>query len=215
MRLWVWNALERQANSCLMAKLGFAMKRLRITGGTMRGSLIKVEDDIMARHTASKVRESVFNMLGDIKGKKIIDFFSGSGILAFEAISRGVVHATFVDIDKKATKNIEGNIEGLHLKDMCRVLNMDVFEAISFLHKTNEVYDIFFMDPPYEKGYIEKTLKALENGIIYNMDSIFVVECSKREAWKSNLSKGWEIIKEKRYGDTVVAIINKSQSIKE
>ncbi|HPU30340.1 MAG TPA: 16S rRNA (guanine(966)-N(2))-methyltransferase RsmD [Syntrophorhabdaceae bacterium] len=185
------------------------MRKLKITGGILRGNVIKMEDHITGRHTASKVRESIFNMLGDISGKRVIDLFSGSGIIVFEAISRGASHGAFVEIDKKLIKNIEENINCLGIDGLCRVLHMDVFVAIPFLHKTEEIYDIIFMDPPYEKGYISKTFKALKDSIIYHRDSIFVVEHSKREMIKNNLSDSWGIIKEKRYGDTMVALINK------
>jgi len=185
------------------------MRKLKITGGILRGNVIKVEDHITARHTSSKVRESIFNMLGDISGKMVIDFFSGSGIIAFEAISRGANYATFVEIDKKLIKNIKENINCLGIDNLCRILNMDVFIAIPFLHEIKEIYDIIFMDPPYEKGYISKTFKALEECIIYHRNSIFVVEYSKREMIENNLSDSWDIIKQKRYGDTMVAILNK------
>ncbi|MCX7966079.1 MAG: 16S rRNA (guanine(966)-N(2))-methyltransferase RsmD [Syntrophorhabdaceae bacterium] len=183
------------------------MRRLRITGGVIKGRYIEVHDNIHIRHTSSKVRGSIFNMLGDVHGKRIIDLFSGSGILAFEAISREAHHATIVEINKKAAEKIKKNIDALNLNEKFLILNMDVIDAIQFLSKEKKTYDVVFMDPPYEKGYIGKTLKVLEENVIFNSDTVFVIESSKREMVKNHLSKNWYIIKEKIYGDTAVAII--------
>lgn len=184
------------------------MRRLRITGGTMKGQFINLNiNNNKVRHTSSKVRESIFNMLGDITGKKIIDLFSGSGILAFEAISRNASHATAVEIERAMAKKIREIIDSLNLKEVFLVLNMDVFDAIPYLNKSKAVFDIIFMDPPYDMGYIAKTLKAMEEHVIFNKDTIFIIESSKREQIKHHLSERWFIIKEKIYGDTVVSIL--------
>lgn len=183
------------------------MRRLRITGGRMKGRYIEVEDYINVRHTSSKVRESIFNLLGDIREKRVIDLFSGSAILAFEAISRDARHATVVEIDGALTKKIRENIDTLNLKQAFSILNMDVLEAIPLLSKKNEIYDIIFMDPPYEKGYIKKTLEVLKEGVIFNKDTVFVIESSKREMLKKYSSADWGILKQKIYGDTAVTVL--------
>ncbi|HOV90047.1 MAG TPA: 16S rRNA (guanine(966)-N(2))-methyltransferase RsmD [Syntrophorhabdaceae bacterium] len=183
------------------------MRRIRITGGSMKGRFVVADDDIDARHTSSKVRESVFNMLGDIKNKKVIDLFSGSGILAFESLSRGASMAAMVEIDHKMARKLEENASYLRVNEICKIINMDVFHAIPFLYNTGDIFDIIFMDPPYEKGFIMDTMKLLEKNTIYDNESIFIVESSKREMLDNNISGAWRILKQKRYGDTIIEII--------
>ncbi len=182
------------------------MRKIKITGGSMKGRYVIAEDDINARHTSSKVRESIFSVLGDVEGRRVIDLFAGSGILAFESLSRGACKAAMVEIDCRMTKKIEENAFNLRVNEICNVINMDVSGAIPFLCKEGDVFDIIFLDPPYEKGFIKDTIKLLEKNIIFDNETVFIIESSKREMIDNNILGTWHIWRQKKYGDTVVTI---------
>lgn len=185
------------------------MDRLRITGGTMKGRYLILKEGAQARYTSSKVRESIFNILEDIEDKKVLDLYAGSGILAIESLSRGAGYAVMVEIDKKTAKRLNENIKNLNLGSRSSIMNMDVKDAIPLLYKTGSLFDIIFMDPPYEKDYVRETVMLLKGYPIYNRDTSFVIETSKREDTGFMEAEGWTMVKKRQYGDTVVSIFRK------
>lgn len=186
---------------------------MRITGGYLKGKNIAILNDGVARYTSSKIREAVFDLIGDVKDSKVLDLFAGSGSFAIEALSRGAIFATCVEKEKGMTVVLKKNLEHLSLNKYCHVLNMDVRYAIRFLYKKAYSYDIIFMDPPYERGYIFKTMALLKNNIIYDRNTIFILEYSKREALDLSDLDGWDEVVTKRYGDTNIKIVRISEHI--
>jgi len=177
---------------------------LRITGGKFKGTKIRTLKVRPFRYTSSKVRESIFNVLKDISGKKILELFAGSGIFSFEAISRGASSATLVEKDERMINLIKENSENLSVKGFLTLLKMDVYKAIPFLYKRGAKYDIIFLDPPYEMGYVNGTLMRLEANPLYEDDSIIIIEHSKREIPSLGAQKSVVV---KRYGDTLLTLI--------
>jgi len=184
------------------------MARIRITGGSLKGRVITVRENDVARYTSSKAREAIFAILGDVGGLKILDIFAGSGILAIEAISRGASSATCIEKDRRMTNALQSNLSTLSLEKHCFVLNMDVRYAIPFLYKRAPNYDIIFMDPPYEQNLISDTMALLCEYVIYNKDAVFVLEYSKRESPYVPAAKGWKERITRRYGDTVISFMD-------
>lgn len=176
---------------------------ISITGGLFRGKKISTYKARKVRYTSSKVRESIFNLIGDVSGLKVLELFAGSGIFSFEAISRGAVSCVLVENDAKMVALLRKNIELLKVKEKCLVLEMDVYRAIPFLYKKGDKYDIIFLDPPYEMGHVSESLKMLRKNPLYAGDSVIVVEHSKREI--PELEEGKKMVT-KRYGDTCVSL---------
>ena len=176
---------------------------LRITGGKFKGIRLSTLNVKPFRYTSSKVRESIFNVLRDISGLKILELFAGSGIFSFEAISRGAHSVTLVEKDERMVSLIKKNAEHLGVGGSLEVLKMDVYKAIPFLYEKGAKYDIIFLDPPYEMGYVNGTLMRLETNPLYTGESIIIIEHSKREV--PQVREQRKIVK--RYGDTVVTMI--------
>jgi 16S rRNA (guanine966-N2)-methyltransferase len=182
------------------------MDKLRITGGCLKGRNIALLKDGNARYTSSKVREAIFNIIGDVGGCKILDLFSGSGSFTIEALSRGSAFVTSVEKDGDMAAVLQKNLSDLSIDKDCLVLNMDIIYAIPFLYKKGYNYDIIFMDPPYKKGHIEETMLLLKNNIVYNKDTIFIVEYSKREEIGLTFWSSLQEITTRGYGDTKISI---------
>ncbi|QDX82029.1 16S rRNA (guanine(966)-N(2))-methyltransferase RsmD [Denitratisoma sp. DHT3] len=145
------------------------MARVRITGGQWRSRLIQVKDAEGLRPTPDRVRETLFNWLGhDLAGLSCLDLFAGSGILGFEAASRGADRVTMVERDKGVFRQLRTNAELL----LGSAVELVCDDALQFVSPVAAGYDLLFLDPPYRQGWLERLeprLAALVNrgGRIY------------------------------------------------
>lgn len=189
---------------------------IRITGGMLKGRYISIPKDSEARYTSSMVRGAIFNRLCDIEGSAVLDLFAGAGSFAIEALSRGASIATVVESDRNMAEALRQNLADLNLNMRCEVLRMDVRDAVPFLYRKKRTYDIIFMDPPYEKGCISETIALLRKDIIYDAQTIFVLEHAKKEPLGGADIDGWDEIIQKRYGDTIITMLKMNkQRLKE
>lgn len=148
---------------------------MRIIGGSFKGRKLKEPSDEKIRPTSDKVKESLFNILGQrLDGLKVLDLFSGSGALGIEAASRGAEEVVFCDKDIKSVRLTEENLA--LIKSNFKVINADCFTAVKMLE--NKKFDIIFCDPPYRDDFSERLLKDFsENGLLAD-DGIIVYETS-------------------------------------
>lgn len=118
---------------------------MRVVAGSLGGRrLISPSPGASVRPTADRVREALFSILGDVSGAGVLDLFCGTGALAIEAVSRGASRAVLVDSDPGLARQ---NVDALGLADRCAVEGED---AIRYLERTADRFDLIFCDPPYE-----------------------------------------------------------------
>ncbi|MDQ1341856.1 MAG: rRNA (guanine966-N2)-methyltransferase [Pseudomonadota bacterium] len=135
------------------------MARIRITGGEWRSRLIQVADAEGLRPTPDRVRETLFNWLGqDLAGLNCLDLFAGSGILGLEAASRGAAHVTLVEQNRRVFEQLRRNLE----PHACERLEPVCRDALKFTPSPARRYDIVFLDPPYHQGWLDKVAPLLE-----------------------------------------------------
>lgn len=143
--------------------------RVRIGGGEWRSRLLRFPDVPGLRPTPDRVRQTLFNWLGqDLHGLACLDLFSGTGVMGFEALSRGAGKVVMVE---KATPAYKALIENKKLlnADAAQILNMD---ALQFLAQNRQAFDIIFLDPPYNQGWLPKLLPLMQQhlapeGVLY------------------------------------------------
>jgi 16S rRNA (guanine966-N2)-methyltransferase len=181
---------------------------IRITAGRLRGRHIHLLKESNARYTSSMVREAIFNALGTVEGAKVLDLYAGAGSFTIEALSRGAAASTCVEIDRSMAVALEENIALLGLSGDCEVLNMDVQKAIPFLYGKERTYDIIFLDPPYGKGMISETLSLLKRHGLHHGQTLFILEHARKELPGADQLIGWDEIRSKRYGCTIVTILS-------
>ncbi|NTV11894.1 MAG: 16S rRNA (guanine(966)-N(2))-methyltransferase RsmD [Zoogloea sp.] len=129
------------------------MSRVRIIGGEWRSRLIDVTEVKGLRPTPDRVRETLFNWLGqELDGLACLDLFAGTGALGFEAASRGAAAVTLVEFDAHAHRVLRANAERLGAKQVEIVRG----DAVKFLQSTSAQYDVIFLDPPYKQGWLER-----------------------------------------------------------
>ena len=132
--------------------------RLRIVGGTLRGSRLDVPDAPGLRPTPDRVRETLFNWLAPtIAGAHCLDLFAGTGALGIEALSRGAAQVDFVETDAQLATLLRGNLE--RLKQTAPVHRSN---ALQFLSGADSRYDIVFLDPPFTAGVWTAVTDTLE-----------------------------------------------------
>jgi 16S rRNA (guanine(966)-N(2))-methyltransferase RsmD len=133
------------------------MSRIRITGGEWRSRLIQVADAPGLRPTPDRVRETLFNWLGqDLSGLACLDLFAGSGILGFEAASRGAAHVTLVEKDRRAFTQLQRNADALKSP----LLELVCHDAVTFAPA--RLFDLILLDPPYHQGWLDQVAPKLE-----------------------------------------------------
>lgn len=158
---------------------------LRIIGGNLRGSKLSYAGDNRVRPMKDRVREAVFNLIGPtVKGKHTVDLFAGTGALAIEAISRGAVGATLIEMHFPTARNARKNIEALHLEDRTRLIVSDTFYW-SHLREglPADVPWVVFCSPPYDfyVDRLEEMLALLDRlRLAAPPESLFVVEADER-----------------------------------
>lgn len=167
---------------------------MRIVSGTLRGR--KLESNINIRPTLEKVREAIFSMV-DVKGKKFLDLFAGSGSIGIEAYSRGAKEVWFIEKNEKIISVLKRNLLNLNVEG--KAVKGNVFNVLKNIDKK---FDIIFLDPPYDEGFIKKTIQVLPD--VLSDEGIVIIESSKREKFELN---GFKKLKEKRYGDTIITIL--------
>ncbi len=187
---------------------------MRIISGYKKGKKLYSFKGYKIRPTSDKVKESVFNILGDVTGTQVLDLFCGSGTLGLEALSRGAASGTFIDKDSVAVDLVRKNIKVCEFKNYSQVIKCDVFNWIAKTaakNKNNCNYNLVFADPPYKQGYVRKLLN--DNQLIKLVDpmGLFIVECSEEEVDDVESTR-WNKVKIKNYGNTVIALLQPDRS---
>lgn len=151
---------------------------MKVTGGMSKGRLLASIKGLYIRPTSSKVREAIFNLLGqDITGLIVLDLFAGTGSLGIEALSRGALSALFIDNSYLSIKSIKKNLRSCGFEDSGTVLKRDIMRGLPFKHRFfQKGVDLVFIDPPYGRDYIPPVLKRLSDGEILATSAIVVTE---------------------------------------
>ncbi|MFL3058146.1 MAG: 16S rRNA (guanine(966)-N(2))-methyltransferase RsmD [Candidatus Neomarinimicrobiota bacterium] len=147
---------------------------MKINSGLFRNTSIEILKNSSFRPTTSISRKSFFDTIGSLEGKLFLDLFAGSGIVGFEAASRGAKNVTFVEMNKRYLNQIITNSKKFEYDQF----NFMARDALRFIKKS-ESYDIIFADPPYRlyemNVFVKNALKKLNKG------GTLIVESSSKE----------------------------------
>ena len=132
---------------------------MRIIGGLWRRRLLEFPDALDLRPTPDRVRETLFNWLGqDLTGLTCLDLFAGSGVLGFEAASRGAREAILVETDPAAVRMLQASREMLSASQVTIARG----DALEYLRAHRRLFDLVFLDPPYRLNLLPHLLPMLE-----------------------------------------------------
>ncbi|MFB1000199.1 MAG: 16S rRNA (guanine(966)-N(2))-methyltransferase RsmD [Colwellia sp.] len=157
------------------------------------------------RPTTDRVKETVFNWLMPfIQDSNCLDCFAGSGGLGFEALSRGASHVSLIELNKAAVQQLREN-QQLLKTDHVSVINSD---AIHFIEGNTQKFDVVFLDPPFRKGFIEKTTQLLNENSLADNALIYIEMESEQNNQKLPLN--WKLLKEKVAGQVIYRLYQKA-----
>ena len=183
---------------------------MRIVAGTARGRTLLGPKSLRIRPTADRVRESIFNILGQsMDGRAVLDLYAGTGALSLEALSRGAKSAVLVDADREAVKLCLANAAALGFDRQISVLPVLVDRALTKLRREQQAFDLIFADPPYGRGLALGVLKHLSAGGLLAPGGILCLEHHKRELLPERL-KSLGRLDSRRFGDTAVSFYQSS-----
>lgn len=180
---------------------------MRITGGQIKGRLLAPLKDSKIRPSSDKVRESIFNIIGqDITDRKVLDLFAGTGSLGIEALSRGAIGALFIDNSPQCIKLIKKNLELCGYEPSGCVLRKDLTRGLPWKHSLmKKTFDLVFIDPPYGKSFIPPILSELSDREILAPHSLVVAESSKNDKLAVTFGR-LHLTDIRTYGDTEINI---------
>lgn len=175
---------------------------VRISAGEWRSRLLKFPDVEGLRPTPDRVRQTAFNWLGqDMHGLNCLDLFAGTGVMGFEALSRGAKQAVLIEKSKLAYQALMDN--QLQLKATnAKILNIDALQFLTQISaQSSEKFDVVFLDPPYEQGWINKVLPLLKNILAENALVYVEAEFAIEEM------TDWQVIKQGKAGNVFYHLI--------
>ncbi len=148
---------------------------MQILAGRYKGVSIQTSAKFEYRPTQSKVRKSLFDILGNLNNKMVIDLFAGSGILGFEALSRMARSVIFVETNRNLVKLLYKNCLKIN-PQKCIIKKIDAYKFLREKHYA----DLILVDPPYVQKDLNLLIKLCLN--MLNPDVTLVLEtCTKDE----------------------------------
>lgn len=177
---------------------------MRVVAGIAKGRRLVAPKGDTTRPTSDFVREAIFNALGsqmDLEDATVADLFAGSGAMGIEALSRGASSADLVEVDRNAAMTIRQNLESTALAG--GVVHQS--DALRWLQRRppGDAFDVVFVDPPYAFDGWKPLLDELAGHLADGESAGLVVIESDREVAPG---AGWEVLRTKRYGTTVVTL---------
>jgi 16S rRNA (guanine966-N2)-methyltransferase len=187
---------------------------MRVIAGTKKGRTLYAVPGNKTRPTTDKVKEAMFNLLGQpyFDGGTALDLFAGTGALGIEALSRGMEKAVFVDIQRQAIETIHQNLSSLSLMERGEVFKNEAQRALKALQKRSIQFDIVFLDPPYAfDDQVIKLLELLNTFHLVQSDGLVIVETAKKTEVPDQIGS-LTLWKHQHYGDIQIRIYRQGGS---
>lgn len=182
---------------------------MRIIAGTARSLPLRAPEGLDTRPTTDRIKETLFNIIqDDVPGCYFLDLFAGSGQMGLEAISRGARYAVFVDNGKKPVACIEENIRFTKFTKETKLYPTEVLSALRAM-EGKYLFDIIFMDPPYNKGIEQEVLRYLSASSILKEDTTIIVEAALDTDFGYLEEFGLELLRLKTYKTNEHAFIRR------
>ncbi len=173
---------------------------MRVDSGLYKGRRLLENKYDHIRPTTDKVKQALFVKLQFfVPEKRVLDLFCGTGALGIEALSRGAEKVDFVDKDARSVALTKANLSQLGIKN--KVFKCD---ALIFLEKCQEKYDLILLDPPYKSGLYNKVLDKIFEKNLLAEDGMIVCEHAKEDEFDYSR---FDVLDEKRYGTIMLTYL--------
>jgi 16S rRNA (guanine966-N2)-methyltransferase len=178
---------------------------IRVIAGSAGGLRLKIPKGSITRPTADRVKEALFGIIGEkVRNALVLDLFAGTGSLGIESLSRGARGAVFVDKNRNCGNIIKENLEYTGFMDRSKIIIGDVLKAINKIKSNYKKYDIIFIDPPYGKKNIDKTLKIFSYNDIIDKNGIIIAESHVNDKMPEKVGE-FKLVDIRKYGITALS----------
>ena len=182
---------------------------MKITGGQIKGRILAAPKNLDIRPSSNKVRAAIFNIIGqELSGTRVLDLFSGTGILGIEALSRGAALGVFVDYAKQSMALMRKNLLLCGYEHKGSICKWDLARGLpknrAFLDTT---YDLVFLDPPYGSHLVAGLIEKLARSERLASGALIVLETGKDSTIRP--CSPLILVETRTYGDTKISIFKK------
>jgi len=178
---------------------------MRIIAGKLKGSILHLPKNKIARPLKDRARESIFNLLThsnkmsfQFEKSNILDLYAGTGSFGLECLSRQARSVCFIEKKKDAIEILEKNIEKLKVKNKIKIFFNDIFELIEKQNIFKSKFDLIFCDPPFKDTNIEKLIELIFNKNLLKENGIIILHRNKTTVEK--FPNYFSILDERIYG---------------
>jgi len=183
---------------------------MRVISGSARGRQLAPIAGREIRPTPDRVREALFSILysrcGSMAGRKVLDLFAGSGALGIEALSRGALHAWFVDSSRQAVLTIRDNLERCRLSARATIVASDIWEALPGIAAAGP-FEVIFADPPYARDHAPRLLMAAARLGLLAPDGLLMIETAISDQVPARAG-ALHCLDQRRYGSTLIHLFH-------
>ncbi len=177
---------------------------MRVITGSARGRKLITLEGESVRPTTDMVKEAMFSIVHfDVEGARVLDMFCGCGQLGIEALSRGAQSAVFTDISRQSMSVTEKNLETTGFRKLAKTV---IANSLEYLDRTSEVFDIAFLDPPYNAGIMEDAIERVR--LHMAPEGIIICETSVQEVLPEEI-EGFSS-KRYKYGKIALTVYRRS-----
>jgi 16S rRNA (guanine966-N2)-methyltransferase len=179
---------------------------LRIIAGVFKNQKYFSPDRPATHPMSEKLKNALFNTLGDLEGLSVLDAYSGSGGIGLEAVSRGAAKVTFIDSNTDAQKAISGNIRKLKLDDRTQLLRISIQAWLKTQPKAE--FNIIIADPPYnydQTDILGRLADYVTPGGIFVLSLPVTAQLIEMP--------GLEVVADKKYGNSQLIFYRKSVAL--
>lgn len=181
---------------------------MRIVSGINKGKRLYAPDGLNVRPTSDKVKEALFNMIGNIdEDSLVLDLFAGSGNVGIEFLARGAKYCYFVDSSRKSLSYVKKNLELCKFSHRAKIIQNDYSKAIVNFSNMNIKFDYIFADPPYDLQCSGKIIDLIVGKKLLSEKGVLIIESDKSENVIDNIDTKVLKYKEKLYGITRISLI--------
>jgi len=178
---------------------------VRVISGAAKGHRLKTVKGLSVRPTSDRVKEALFSIIASyVPGACVLDLFAGTGNLGIEALSRGASFAVFVDKNPACVDTIKENLARTGFADKAQVLAFEASKALKTLSSLNQRFSVILLDPPYNKNFVEKTLKIIDENDIISCDGIIIAERDIDDNVGEKVGR-LKLMRNEKYGNTVLS----------
>ncbi|QQO08072.1 RsmD family RNA methyltransferase [Breznakiella homolactica] len=177
---------------------------MRITGGSLRGRHVSVPAGVI-RPAMDRMRESVFAVLGDLSGRSFLDIFSGSGIIALEAASRGADPVEAVEMDPLKRRTLLENVSIAPVRIQCRFMAAELY-----VKRARRSFDVIFCDPPFPYKFKWELVSGIAESSLMEPGSLLLIHRPREDYPGSSLQL--DLRERREYGRSVVDFFEKPGS---